>query len=159
MAPTPCPELEQATRLMEAYSFDLGGYQADTLTKFWQTQLELPASWIRSAVVEALYQGRYKAISVDQILRLWQRRGSPLCHYSHDFDRMVQGVFATVPPTEPEPLSPSPPAPPEDPWEPAPPPSVPLETAFHPSSPIQKFEPRPPNSGFYQRLERIFTDP
>ncbi|MDX2097883.1 MAG: hypothetical protein SFW36_08910 [Leptolyngbyaceae cyanobacterium bins.59] len=45
--------------------------------------------WIRPAVIEALYQGRYKAISVTQLLTFWQRREQPLCHFSHEFERII----------------------------------------------------------------------
>jgi hypothetical protein len=41
------------------------------------------------AVLEALYQGRYKVISVEEILKLWHRRGQPTFHFTHDFERLV----------------------------------------------------------------------
>lgn len=84
-------DLEQACRLLQEYSFDLGGYLAEELVSLWQKHLEAEPSWVRAAVLEALYQGRYKAFSVEQILRLWKRRGHPMRHYNHDFERMVMG--------------------------------------------------------------------
>ena len=44
---------------------------------------------IRLAVVEALYQGRYKAISVEHILDCWRRRGQPNFHFSLEFERLI----------------------------------------------------------------------
>lgn len=48
-----------------------------------------PLRWILEAIVEALYQGRYKTISVEQILIIWQRRGCPLHHFNGEFERIV----------------------------------------------------------------------
>ena len=50
-----------------------------------------PLNWILEAIVEALYQGRYKTISVEQILIIWQRRGRPLHHFNGEFERIVCG--------------------------------------------------------------------
>ena len=50
---------------------------------------EFQVSWVRLATIEALYQGRYKAISVKQILIFWQRRGQPICHFNLEFEAIV----------------------------------------------------------------------
>lgn len=227
-------DIEQASLLLQEYSFDLGGYSPTDLLALWQAHLEADASWIRAAVVEALYQGRYKAFSVEQILRMWKRRGAPIRHFNHDFERMVLGPIdptlqgyvpspgpwhstpsAPSPAPEPLPLEPpslkapplDPPAldPVADPWAtptpvtPSPRPGTaeangqgtpfPLGTSaadhsrvraaqsrdsppqspagdhdfpayrddvFSQPSPIQKFVPMAPASGFYHRLERMF---
>jgi hypothetical protein len=75
--------------LMVRYSFDLGGQSTEHWIDQWLDQY--PVLWLHGAVVEALYQGRYKAVSVWQILDLWRRRGKPLRHFSHEFERMVSG--------------------------------------------------------------------
>jgi hypothetical protein len=80
-----------AAELLAHYSFDLGGFTIERLIDYWLR--EYPANWLRSALVEALYQGRYKAVSVTQILTLWKRRGQPLYHFNHEFERMVCGKF------------------------------------------------------------------
>lgn len=80
-----------AAELLAHYSFDLGGFTIERLIDYWLR--EYPANWLRSALVEALYQGRYKAVSVTQILTLWKRRGQPLYHFNHEFERMVCGRF------------------------------------------------------------------
>jgi hypothetical protein len=78
---------QQAAVLLTCYGFDLTGYSARTLIYQWLKQYQ--AKWIHLAVVEALYQGRYKAISVEQILSLWLRRGQPNFHFSHEFERLI----------------------------------------------------------------------
>lgn len=84
-------DAEQACRLLQEYSFDLEGYRPGELVVLWRDRLEADLSWIRSAVIEALYQGRYKAFSVEQILRLWKRRGYPIRHFNHEFERVILG--------------------------------------------------------------------
>lgn len=48
-----------------------------------------PVPWVRLALIEALHQGRYKTISVAQLLAFWQRRGEPVYHFNHDFEVLV----------------------------------------------------------------------
>jgi hypothetical protein len=81
------PQATQAAILLTHYGFDLNGYAADSLVESWLVTYEV--GWVRAAVLEALYQGRYKAISVEQILALWGRRGQPLRHFTHEFERIV----------------------------------------------------------------------
>lgn len=79
--------LAQARSLIDSYAFDLGHVDAESLLKYW---LELyQASWIRLATVEALYLGRYKAISIEQILNVWLRIGSPNPHFTYEFERLI----------------------------------------------------------------------
>ncbi len=78
---------DYAADLLRHYSFDLGEYTVEQLLSYWLGQYD--SNWIRLAVIEALYQGRYKAISVEQILALWQRRGQPSYHFNHEFERLV----------------------------------------------------------------------
>lgn len=80
-----------AAKLLTHYSFDLGGYNASELVYSWQK--EFPASWLHLAVVEALYQGRYKAISVQQILTMWHRRGQITYHFNMEFERLICSKF------------------------------------------------------------------
>jgi hypothetical protein len=78
-----------AVALLMHYIFDLGGYTAVELVNRWLD--DYPANWVRLAVIEALYQGRYKAISVEQILYVWHRRDQALPHFNHEFERLVCG--------------------------------------------------------------------
>jgi hypothetical protein len=93
----------QAAELLDYYSFDLGGYAAAELIRGWLA--EYPAPWVRTAVVEALYQGRYKAISVEQILALWKRRDHPIHHFNHEFERIICGKFSQIRSAFAQPLS------------------------------------------------------
>ncbi|MDJ0703349.1 MAG: hypothetical protein QNJ46_08720 [Leptolyngbyaceae cyanobacterium MO_188.B28] len=78
---------EEAATLLQLYSFDLAGYSTDQLVAGWEQIYS--ERWIRSAVIEALYQGRYKAVSVEKILVVWLRRGQPLRHFNHEFEKIV----------------------------------------------------------------------
>jgi len=80
-----------AVELMTHYSFDHGEAPIQQLVDQWLKVY--PAQWVRLALIEALYQGRYKAISVEQILALWQRRGQPIYRFNHEFERLVCNRF------------------------------------------------------------------
>ncbi|MEP0923239.1 hypothetical protein [Leptolyngbya sp. ST-U4] len=77
----------EVTELISRYGFDLDGYSVKALVDYWMQQY--PALWIRLATIEALYQGRYKAISIEQILNLWRRRTRAVYHFSGEFERIV----------------------------------------------------------------------
>ncbi len=77
----------QAETLLTYYGFDLSGYTVNRTVQGWLQDYR--ADWIPAAIVEALYQGRYKAISVSQILSLWKRRGQPLRHFNHEFETII----------------------------------------------------------------------
>jgi hypothetical protein len=79
--------VSQIAILLTCYGFELRGYTIPDLIEQWLQQYQV--RWIRLAVVEALYQGRYKTISVEQILKLWLRRGQPTYHFTHDFERLI----------------------------------------------------------------------
>jgi hypothetical protein len=76
-----------AADLLRHYSFDLDDCTADQLIESWLETYS--PEWIKLAIIEALYQGRYKAVSVEQILALWKRRGQTLYHFSHEFERLI----------------------------------------------------------------------
>ena len=76
-----------ATQLLANYSFDLGRYTAAELVNQWLSSY--PANWVLLAAIEALYQGRYKAKSVEQILTIWMRRQQPLYHFNYEFERLI----------------------------------------------------------------------
>ncbi|TVP56705.1 MAG: hypothetical protein EA343_23870 [Nodularia sp. (in: Bacteria)] len=82
---------ELAIALLTHYSFDLSGHTASELINRWQSQY--PVKWLHLAVVEALYQGRYKGISVQQILAFWQRRGQVIYHFNMEFERLICSKF------------------------------------------------------------------
>jgi len=83
------PTADSAVALLLHYIFDLGGHNARELVERWLRFY--PANWVRLAAIEALYQGRYKAVSVEQILGIWQRRGQIQPHFNCEFERLVCG--------------------------------------------------------------------
>ncbi len=78
-----------AAELLQHYSFELAGYPLVQQIEIWIDHY--PVEWLPFAIIEALYQGRYKAFSVEQILNLWQRRGQPVHHFNHEFERLICG--------------------------------------------------------------------
>ena len=98
-----------AVALLIHYSFDLGGYKATELIDFWLK--DYPAIWVCQGVIEALYQGRYKAISVEQILAFWNRRGQAIYHYNYEFERLVCSKFPQPMAGQPHTTHASPPVP------------------------------------------------
>ncbi len=87
MQPSLAQEARQAVLLLNEYAFELGWQEPTAQVLTWLETYR--PSWIRDAVVEALHQGRYKAISVQQILALWQRRGQPVKHFTKEFERTI----------------------------------------------------------------------
>jgi hypothetical protein len=81
--------IADVAELLTRYSFDLEAYPLNHWIDHWLVQY--PLEWLPKAVIEALYQGRYKAVSVWQILDLWRRRGKPLHHFSREFERIISG--------------------------------------------------------------------
>ncbi len=78
-----------AETLLVHYSFDLSHWTAAELVDKWLQ--DYPARWLRLAIIEALYQGRYKSISVEQILACWQRRSKPIYHFNLEFEQLICG--------------------------------------------------------------------
>ncbi|ERT04283.1 hypothetical protein M595_5780 [Lyngbya aestuarii BL J] len=76
-----------AAALLTHYSFDLGDYSSEERVEGWGENYEY--YWIYFAVIEALYQGRYKSISVEQILSIWLRRGKPIYHFNWEFEQLI----------------------------------------------------------------------
>ncbi len=86
-----------ASALLAYYGFDLNGLNLDQIVYSWLGNY--PAKWVIAAVVEALYQGRYKAASVNSILSLWCLRGQPVHHFDYEFaDIVCSQLFRTLPP-------------------------------------------------------------
>lgn len=84
---TPDPIIAYAVALLNHYKFELRGYTALELVNLWLRNYQ--ANWVRLGVIEALYQGRYKAVSVEQILAVWARRGEPVFRFTHEFERLI----------------------------------------------------------------------
>lgn len=85
--PTQDLSLAQTLSLIDSYAFDLGSNSAQQLIESW-LDIYHP-HWIRLATIEALYLGRYKAISVGHILSVWLRIGTPNTHFTYEFERLI----------------------------------------------------------------------
>ena len=81
------PAIAQTVALLVYYCFELQGTKIMEVVGQWRQSYQ--DRWLRLAVLEALYRGRYKAVSVEQILNFWQRRGEPIYHFSPEFERLV----------------------------------------------------------------------
>ncbi len=75
--------------LLRHYSFDARGNAIEVVARLWLA--EYPAKWVIAAIIESIYQGRYKTSSVDNILSLWQREGRPQHHFDIDFADLICG--------------------------------------------------------------------
>jgi hypothetical protein len=84
-------EIIYITAMLIHYGFDLEGNHPQTLINKWIKEYE--PHWIRYALLEALYQGRYKAISVEQLLWGWKRRGRTVYHFNREFERLICRKF------------------------------------------------------------------
>ena len=79
--------LAQVCSLIDSYAFDLDGYDIEQLLQSWLATFN--TSWIRLATIEALYLGRYKAVSIEHILNVWLRLGVPNTHFTYEFERLI----------------------------------------------------------------------
>ncbi|MBE9115387.1 hypothetical protein IQ249_05685 [Lusitaniella coriacea LEGE 07157] len=89
--------ITQTVALIERYGFETGRETAMELVTRWLERDR--AIWVRLAVIEALYQGRYKAVSVEQILQFWIKRGYPTYHFNHEFESLICRRLPPVPPS------------------------------------------------------------
>jgi hypothetical protein len=86
-------DMDSAIALLLHYNFELGGYTIDDLRRLWS---RYDTVWVQWAIIECLFQGRYKAISVLHLLDFWERKGRANCHYTKDFERLMCGDLAEV---------------------------------------------------------------
>lgn len=93
--PSNTPDVEPISQLLTSYSFDAEGYPTEAVIAGWLA--EFGPVWVSHAITEALYQGRYKVISIDQILKLWQRRGQPIRHFNREFESIILGQSLLCP--------------------------------------------------------------
>ncbi|MEM7064132.1 MAG: hypothetical protein AAF572_13340 [Cyanobacteria bacterium P01_B01_bin.77] len=87
MAPDIAREAQQAITLIKSFSLELESYGPESQVLYWLNTYR--ADWIRDAIIEAVYQGRYKIISVKHILSIWQRRGQPVRHFTSGFEQVI----------------------------------------------------------------------
>jgi len=78
---------ENIKTLLDSYSFDTNQCSIEFLLDDWLENYKL--EWIYLATIEALYLGRYKVVSIKQILTIWERLGTPKTHFGGDFERFI----------------------------------------------------------------------
>jgi hypothetical protein len=81
-------QLLYAEDLLRYYQFALEGRSVAAVLQQWAATY--PVEWIRLAIIEALYQGRYKVVSVAQILQIWERRSQAQPHFDDEFAQMIR---------------------------------------------------------------------
>ncbi|PSN19280.1 hypothetical protein C7271_08110 [filamentous cyanobacterium CCP5] len=139
------PQITEIRQLLADYSFDAGNEDVNLLVAEWLQQAD--SNLIHQAIIEALYQGRYKVVSVGQILNLWKRRGGPLRHYTREFESIILGPSNLPDFSESPDESVTPPLPPRS--QPPQDLSEPDKTA----DTICPFVPESPESDQYHRLQ------
>ncbi|AFY75240.1 hypothetical protein Syn7502_03388 [Synechococcus sp. PCC 7502] len=85
--------MEAVLKLLRRYKFDLGDRSITEISTAWS---QYDPIWLRLAVTEALYRGRYKVISVEQILETWQRKQETFFQFDDEFERLVWGNLAAI---------------------------------------------------------------
>lgn len=79
--------IQKTITLIEYYHFDLGHYHIRELIIKWSKIYD--HEWLPLAVMEAIYEGRLKAISVEQILNFWLNKGKVCNRFNTEFERLV----------------------------------------------------------------------
>ena len=79
--------IQKTITLIEYYNFDLGHYHIRELIIKWSKIYN--HEWLPLAVMEAIYEGRLKAISVEQILNFWLKKGKICNRFNSEFERLV----------------------------------------------------------------------
>ena len=79
--------ISQAIAILKNYGFDLKGQELTQLLERWADHFS--TNWVRLAVLESLYEGRYQAVSVEHLLTFWEQRGEPHANFSQEFERLV----------------------------------------------------------------------
>jgi hypothetical protein len=87
--------MDTVLKLLQFYHFDLGDRSLTSISIKWGNYNPY---WLRSAITESIYRGRYKVISVEQILESWQRNQQISCKFDLDFECLVWNNFAFNPP-------------------------------------------------------------
>lgn len=79
--------INEIETLLVYYSFEAKEDSYQVLINEWLNQYS--PQWIRLAVLEALYLGRYKAASIEQILTSWSKKGNYTIRFNHDFESLI----------------------------------------------------------------------
>ncbi|HEY9647829.1 MAG TPA: DnaD domain protein [Chroococcidiopsis sp.] len=97
--------MASVSALLSYYSFDVAADEIDSIVKEWLDNYS--PKWVIAAVVEAIFQGRYKIASVDTILLNWYLNGQPQHHFDNEFADLVCSKLFKAVPDDPVPVNPS----------------------------------------------------
>jgi hypothetical protein len=85
---------ESIITLLDTYGFDLESAQVETVAVTWLELYEVDD--IVRAIVEAIYQHRYKARSVTNLLAMWKRNGRSSPLFTPEYERQILQKLPTV---------------------------------------------------------------
>jgi hypothetical protein len=83
--------MDAVVKILQNYKFDLGDRSIQNISIDWQNYDPL---WLRSAITESMYRGRYKVVSVEQILSSWERKQEISCKFDLEFEDLIWGELA-----------------------------------------------------------------
>lgn len=81
-------DLREIIILIKYYGFDLNGYKMRDLIVKW-TKI-YPHNWLSLGVIEAIYQGRLKVVSVEQILNVWLKKREVNKSFNDEFASLIK---------------------------------------------------------------------
>ncbi|ABW30161.1 hypothetical protein [Acaryochloris marina] len=86
--------LTTTTGLLTYYCYEAESQAQDSLLDRWLG--DYSPEWVRLALIESLYRGRYKTISVGGLLADWKRKGQPLYHFNREFEALICHKFPQI---------------------------------------------------------------
>ncbi|RMF27347.1 MAG: hypothetical protein D6756_02050, partial [Cyanobacteria bacterium J083] len=79
--------IKQTIALICSYGFEQQEQNLDVIIQQWLITYE--PEWLLWATIEALYQGRYKIVSINQILQVWARKGKVRTSFTSEFELLI----------------------------------------------------------------------
>jgi hypothetical protein len=73
--------------IIKIYGLSLDEQQVEAILIAWFQKYD--RAWILKAIVESLYRGRYKLVSIDNILKDWERIGQPRYNFTPEYEREI----------------------------------------------------------------------
>jgi hypothetical protein len=89
--------MDAVLRILQLYKFDLGDRSLTSISIKWRNY---DPHWLRLAITESIYRGRYKVISVEQILESWQRKQEVFSKFDDEFEHLIWGNLHQPDPTQ-----------------------------------------------------------
>lgn len=86
--------LTNTSGLLSYYSYGVSSHAQAFLINRWLENYS--PEWVRLALIESLYRGRYKMISVRGLLMDWERRGQPIYHFNREFEALICHNFPQI---------------------------------------------------------------